>query len=132
MNATTVLLYSGGLDSTVLLYDLRAQDRAVLGLGFDYGQSHRRELDAADAICADLGVEFDVLELPAEAFGGSLLTGDSAGSVVVPNRNMAFIAVAAAVAESREAGAVAVAWQAGDFERWPDCRPPRRGPSASA
>jgi 7-cyano-7-deazaguanine synthase len=42
----TVLVYSGGLDSTTLLYDLRAQGHTLRALGVDYGQRHARELVA--------------------------------------------------------------------------------------
>jgi asparagine synthetase B (glutamine-hydrolysing) len=46
----TVLIYSGGLDSTVLLYELRAAGDEVLALSIDYGQRHRRELAHAERI----------------------------------------------------------------------------------
>ena len=52
-----VLCYSGGIDSTVLLYDLLAQGEQVLAVGFAYGQTHRRELVAAEAIYRELGME---------------------------------------------------------------------------
>ena len=39
----TVLIYSGGLDSTVLLYHLLREGRETLALSVDYGQRHRRE-----------------------------------------------------------------------------------------
>jgi len=43
----TVLIYSGGLDSTVLLYDLLAGGDTVLALSVDYGQRHRVEIEHA-------------------------------------------------------------------------------------
>ena len=48
----TVLIYSGGLDSTVLLYDLLARGDDVLALSVDYGQRHFREIDSARASLA--------------------------------------------------------------------------------
>src|SRR5919202_5984633 len=45
-----VVLLSGGLDSTTAAYLARASGVAVHALSFDYGQRHRRELDAAARI----------------------------------------------------------------------------------
>lgn len=81
----TVVAHSGGIDSTVLVYDLLAQGHEVIGFGADYGQRHRRELESAKAICADLGVEYIVATVDAP-FLGSELT-DGRGGVLVPNRN---------------------------------------------
>ena len=49
---SSVVLLSGGLDSSVLLAKLVAEKRRVLALGVDYGQRHAREIDAARAVCA--------------------------------------------------------------------------------
>ena len=50
----TVALFSGGLDSTVMLYYLLAEPdpHEVVALSFDYGQRHRRELVAAEIIAS--------------------------------------------------------------------------------
>ena len=73
-----VLIYSGGLDSTTLLYALRHEGHALRCLGVDYGQRHRRELESARAICALLGVEYRIADLIAirPLLAGSALTGD--------------------------------------------------------
>jgi 7-cyano-7-deazaguanine synthase in queuosine biosynthesis len=42
----TVLIYSGGLDSTVLLFDLLRKGDEVHALFVGYGQRHRKELSA--------------------------------------------------------------------------------------
>ena len=47
----TVIIHSGGMDSTVLLAHLLAEGREVHALSIDYGQRHRRELIAAAEIC---------------------------------------------------------------------------------
>ena len=44
-----------------MLYHLCADGHAVRALGVDYGQRHRRELDAARRICALLGVPYEVV-----------------------------------------------------------------------
>ena len=50
----TVLVYSGGMDSTTLLYELLHQGDEVMCLSFDYSQRHKKELVAAKKICAAL------------------------------------------------------------------------------
>ena len=74
----TVLLFSGGLDSTVLLADLRHRGDRVTALGCDYGSRHnRRELACGRRICAAAGVPFHVLHLGfiGESFQSHLLKG---------------------------------------------------------
>ena len=52
----TVLVYSGGMDSTVLLYHLLANGDSVSTLSVDYGQRHRKELIQAAEITTKLGI----------------------------------------------------------------------------
>jgi 7-cyano-7-deazaguanine synthase len=132
-----VLLYSGGLDSTTLLYHLRAEGHSVLALSVAYGQRHAQELVAARALCAGLGIEHQVLDLAAvrPLLAGSSQTDErvtvpqghyadeSMKQTVVPNRNMVLLALALAWAVSRKADAVAYAAHAGDHPVYPDCRP---------
>ena len=132
----TILIYSGGLDSTTLLYKLKAEGREVKALSINYGQKHIKELAAAEKICATLGVEFKVVDLSGIK---SLLRGSSQtdDSVVVPdghyaedvmkktivsNRNMIMLAVAGAWAISERADTIAYAAHAGDHAIYPDCR----------
>ena len=46
---TAIALLSGGLDSATAAALALEQGDRVIGLSFDYGQRHRRELDAAAA-----------------------------------------------------------------------------------
>lgn len=132
----TILIYSGGLDSTVLLYYLRGQGHGLRCLGIDYGQRHRRELRAAEAICGEAGVEYRIADLSAvrPLLAGSALTGDTdvpegpytdenMKLTVVPNRNMIMLSVAIGWAVSLKFDAVAYAPHAGDHPAYPDCRP---------
>ena len=132
----TVIVYSGGLDSTVLLYHLLAADHEVHSLSIDYGQRHRCELKHAGAICAELGVPHSSIDLSAMRpfLAGSSLTSseievaeghyteESMKSTVVPNRNMIFLAVATGHALSIEAEQIAYAAHSGDHAIYPDCR----------
>jgi 7-cyano-7-deazaguanine synthase len=47
----TVVIHSGGIDSTVLLAHLLSEGREVYALSVDYGQRHRREIEAAKKLC---------------------------------------------------------------------------------
>lgn len=119
-------LLSGGLDSTVLLYDLLNQGAHVHCLLFDYGQRHCKELRYAAATCDRVGVGYDRIELPHGLFSRSSLTSKDTSligrSTIVPNRNMVMLSMAASFALSH--GGTAVTWAANaDDERvYPDCR----------
>lgn len=131
-----VLIYSGGLDSTTLLYELRARGWELRCLGVDYGQRHRKELEAAAGICRELGVPFRVADLSGlkPLLAGSALTdavpvphghytADNMKLTVVPNRNMIMLSAAIAWAISSGCEAVAYAAHSGDHTIYPDCRP---------
>ena len=55
MTKKAVVLVSGGLDSATTLAMARAQDYECYALSFDYGQRHRCELAASDAVSEHLG-----------------------------------------------------------------------------
>lgn len=127
----TLILFSGGIDSTTLLWHLRAEGHQCECLGIDYGQRHRRELDAARDLAGLAGVPMHRVSLflheyleAHPLFGGQLPEGEGLAQspTVVPSRNLALIAVAAVVARARGCTAVAVGCQAGDAEVYPDCR----------
>ena len=134
---TTVLIYSGGIDSTTLLYLLLSEGYRVKALGIDYGQRHRKELAAAREICKNLDVEFRVADLSelSVLLAGSALTSQEIGVpeghyqdetmklTVVPNRNMLMLSVAIAWAISSKFHSVAYAAHAGDHAIYPDCGP---------
>lgn len=137
MNAepkAAVVLLSGGLDSMVVAALAREQGFAVHALTIDYGQRHRRELNSATAIARAQGVERHViLPLDLRAFGGSALTDDipvprySPGGGIpityVPARNLVFLSLTVAFAESSGAHDVFIGVNALDYSGYPDCRP---------
>ena len=49
-----LIIYSGGLDSTVLLHKYAAQNKARAAIGFNYGQKHVKELEFAKINCQKL------------------------------------------------------------------------------
>ena len=131
----SILIFSGGMDSTTLLYDYR--ERIALALSFDYGSNHNaRELPFAELHCQRLGIEHIVIPLDFmhQYFHSSLLDGDDAipegnyaeanmRSTVVPFRNGIMLAIAVGMAESRGLDFVMMANHSGDHTIYPDCRP---------
>ncbi|MCU0530126.1 MAG: 7-cyano-7-deazaguanine synthase QueC, partial [Cyanobium sp. Prado107] len=133
---TAIALLSGGLDSaTAAALALEAGHR-VIGLSFDYGQRHRRELQAAAALAEALGLsEHLTIAVNLAAWGGSSLTdaalpvpsdGVREGvipSTYVPGRNTVFIALGLSLAEARGAQRLVLGVNAVDYSGYPDCRP---------
>ncbi len=129
-----VVLLSGGLDSMVTSGMALRQGFALHALTIDYGQRHVRELQSARAIAKRLGVERHVeLPLDLREFGGSALTADidvpksGVGNDIpvtyVPARNLLFLALTTAFAESSGARDIFIGVNALDYSGYPDCRP---------
>lgn len=133
----TVVVYSGGLDSTVLLAWCCAQGGDVAALSVHYGQRHVRELQAAEACCRAFAVPWQCADLrglqpllrgssqtdPAVPVPHGHYTAETMQATVVPNRNMLLLATALAYAVSTRAARVAYAAHSGDHAIYPDCRP---------
>ena len=142
----TVVLISGGLDSTVALHDAATRGKVVLGLSFDYGSKHNAcEIPCAAWQCQKLGIPHRVVRLD---FMNDLFRSDllqSGGAIpdghyedlsmrrtVVPFRNGILLSIAAGVAESMDAQALVIAAHGGDHAIYPDCRETFLGPMAEA
>ena len=131
----SVLILSGGMDSTTLLYD--KQDRIAIAVSFDYGSNHNaREIPFARLHCERLGIKHVVIPLDfmAKYFKSSLLEGADAipegqyadnniHSTVVPFRNAIMLSIAVGIAESNNLKNVMMANHAGDHTLYPDCTP---------
>ncbi|MFH9561226.1 7-cyano-7-deazaguanine synthase QueC [Streptomyces globisporus] len=132
-----VVIFSGGLDSAVTAYKLRAEKVALSLLSFNYGQRHVKELDHAANLAVQLGAAHDIVDLTSlgRILGGSALTdtaipvplghyrAETMRSTVVPNRNAILLEIAAGAAVAAGADAVAFGAHAGDHAIYPDCRP---------
>lgn len=131
----SIIILSGGLDSTTMLYDYA--DSIALALSFDYGSNHnKKELAFAVYHCNQLGIEHIIipLEFIHQYFHSSLLSGaeaipegqyddESMRSTVVPFRNGIMLAIAAGMAEDRRLARILMANHSGDHAIYPDCRP---------
>ncbi len=130
----SLIIYSGGLDSTVLLHQYKSE--IGLAVSFDYGSKHNiREIGFARKNCRKLGIPHIIIPLPFFSYfksdllksGGEIPTGqyaeDNMKSTVVPFRNGIMLSIAAGIAESHGMNAVLIANHGGDHSIYPDCRP---------
>lgn len=136
-SATTVVIYSGGMDSFTVLHRALREGLTVHALSFDYGQRHARELDTARHVCSSLGVPHQIIDIRAihGLIDNSALTNphqtmphgdyakDNLRATVVPNRNMILLSLAIAKAVNIGAGRVDYGAHGGDHILYPDCRP---------
>ena len=129
-----IVLVSGGLDSATVLAMARDAGYQCHALSFDYGQRHRAELQAAQAVAQSQGVvEHRVFPLALDQFGGSALTdlsipvpetpSNDIPVTYVPARNTVFLALALAYAEVAQAADIFIGVNAVDYSGYPDCRP---------
>lgn len=134
----SVVLLSGGLDSTTTLAIAKAEGFQPYALSFRYGQRHRVELESAARVAEAMGVEDHLIaEIDLRPFGGSALTGgmevpkdrssddmeEGIPVTYVPARNTIFLSFALAWAEVLEASDIFIGVNALDYSGYPDCRP---------
>jgi 7-cyano-7-deazaguanine synthase len=134
-----VILLSGGLDSSTVLYLAKSEGYDCYALSFDYQQRHRRELEAASTIAIASGVvAHQIVNFDLGLWGGSALTdsqialpqdrqlsemSESIPVTYVPARNTIFLSFALAYAEVIGASRVYIGVNALDYSGYPDCRP---------
>ncbi len=127
-----LLIYSGGMDSTVLLH--RESPAIQMALSFNYGSQHNnREIGYAMLNCHDLGIEHISIDIQhiGNLLSSNLLRGEipeghyedeSMKKTVVPFRNGIMLSIATGVAESNNLDSVLIANHFGDHAIYPDCR----------
>jgi len=137
----TLVLFSGGQDSTTCLAWALARFARVETVGFDYGQRHAAELAARPRILRALRDRFPqwrdklgddhVLALDVlKAIGGSALTdavriemgANGLPTTFVPGRNLLFLTAAAALAYRHGIRELVGGMCETDFSGYPDCR----------
>ena len=132
----TIALLSGGIDSATAACIAIEAGKKVIGLSFDYGQRHRKELQAAKELAKHLNLEDHLtIKIDLSAWGGSSLTDYSKKiptkgvqtniipNTYVPGRNTIFVAIGLSLAEARGANRIALGINAMDYSGYPDCRP---------
>jgi 7-cyano-7-deazaguanine synthase len=129
-----VILYSGGMDSSVAIY--KYAERISLAVTFNYGSKHNlREIEYAARNCKKLGIEHHVIEIDLNKMGFVSDLLKSGGAIpdghyedqnmiktVVPFRNGIMLSIAAGIAESIGCDRLMISNHAGDHAIYPDCR----------
>ena len=135
MNEKSVVLLSGGVDSSTTLAIAKAEGFELNALSFDYGQRHALELEAARKVAAHVGVkEHLVIKADLRAIGGSALTagidvpkggvtGVKIPATYVPARNTIMLSFALGWAEVLTAPHIFIGANVVDYSGYPDCRP---------
>ena len=134
----TVVLLSGGLDSSTALAIAVNEGYEPYALSFRYGQRHKVELDAARRIAKSFNTkEHVIVDIDLRQFGGSALTDnidvpkdrseDQMGTGIpityVPARNTIFLSYALAWAEVLDCRHIHLGVNVLDYSGYPDCRP---------
>lgn len=142
MKSKALVLLSGGLDSSVNLFEAAQKHEVVLALSFNYGQkAAAAELRSAKLLAEHIGVPHKVVDLSffKDFNKSSLLVRDqkiptgaevqisdkaasqkTATSVWVPNRNGIFLNIAAGFAEALDAQFVIPGFNAEEAQTFPD------------
>src|SRR5439155_1005397 len=139
MVQTAVVLLSGGMDSATALAMTIKEGFGVIGLTLDYGQRHRKEIEAAKRLAKHFRVvDHRIVSIDLTAVGGSALTdrrtpvperrrlsemGVGIPTTYVPARNTILLSYALGLAEATGAKAIVIAANAVDYSGYVDCRP---------
>lgn len=135
MKEKAVVVMSGWLDSTVLLYKIIDEWYEPYAISFNYWQKHSKELECAKKTCEKLWVSHKIVDISflKDLLDSSLLNdeeeipeGDyreeTMKSTVVPSRNLIFSSIAIGYGQSIWAKVVALWVHGGDHTIYPDCR----------
>src|SRR3989339_857180 len=137
MKEKTIILLSGGLDSTTTLYYAKQKGYDCHALIFNYGQRHAKEIKAAVEIANLVQVPYQILKIDFP-WKGSALTDSkikvpsfktfhknikSIPVTYVPGRNTIFLSFALSYAEAIKARFIFIGANAIDYSGYPDCRP---------
>ena len=130
-----VVILSGGMDSTTLLYDVMDSGKETAAVTFDYNQRHKKEILMAIKTTRRLHVPHEIIPLTVlNQIAPSCLTrprpvpeghyaDENMKQTVVPNRNMVMLSLAAAYAIGIGATELYYGAHSGDHTIYPDCRP---------
>ncbi|MDH4217813.1 MAG: 7-cyano-7-deazaguanine synthase QueC [Candidatus Aminicenantes bacterium] len=133
----SLVLFSGGIDSTTALYWSLKEGKEITALTFDYRQRHKVEIRLAKKLTERLKIPHTILHVDLSQIGGSSLTDSSLPlpqleqieeikkglpSTYVPFRNGIFLALAAAWAEVNNIKKIVCGFNVIDSPHYPDTR----------
>lgn len=127
-----IVLLSGGQDSTTCLYWAKTQFDYLLACGFDYGQSHKIELEKAKEIAKLNDIEYKIYNIQNLLAKSSLIEhGDhNAPSLInselpasfTAGRNLLFLTIAASLGAEQGINDIVTGVCQTDYSGYPDCR----------
>lgn len=129
-----LVVFSGGQDSTTCLFWAKKHFKTVEALTFVYGQKHVKEVEVAEAIAREAGVEWHkmdvsfISQLAKNSLTDSSITmdqvkpADGPPNTFVPGRNLFFLSIAAVFARERGISHLVTGVSETDFSGYPDCR----------
>lgn len=128
-----VVVFSGGQDSTTCLFWALERFKEVVAVTFDYNQRHASEIECAQNIAKELGIQHFVLDMSLlNQLAPNALTRDDIKvqdgengelpSTFVPGRNLLFISFAGVLASQLGAKHIITGVCETDFSGYPDCR----------
>jgi 7-cyano-7-deazaguanine synthase len=128
-----VVLLSGGLDSSTVLFHALKKGYDCRCLIFDYGQRHKREIRSAAGVARAAKCPYRTIKITLPWKTSSLLDKNikiplklkksGLPTTYVPGRNTIFISFALSFAEAIKAETVFIGANAVDYSGYPDCRP---------
>ena len=134
-NNKSVVLFSGGLDSTTMLAIALSKNEEVYPLTIFYGQRHFIEIKKAKQILKHYNLEQNAVEfeLNLSLFNKTSLINQKMKirdqmsqeipSTYVPSRNLIFASIASGYAETINASKIYIGVNSLDYSGYPDCRP---------
>ncbi|UCC38404.1 MAG: 7-cyano-7-deazaguanine synthase QueC [Candidatus Aminicenantes bacterium] len=133
----SIVLFSGGIDSTTALYWALNRYEKVCALTFDYGQRHKVEISIAQKLVKKLSIPHKIMHVDLKQIGGSSLLDinlplpeykrveqieEGVPSTYVPFRNGIFLSLAAALAEAEGTKEIVCGFNTLDSPNYPDTR----------
>ena len=127
----SVALISGGIDSFVAAAYEKSRGSILYALSVDYGQIHKKEIESAEKIGKFLEVKqhkfikIDLSWLPSSLIDRNYKPEKKSEipPTYVPARNIIFLSLALAYAESIDADSIIIGVHCLDYSGYPDCRP---------
>jgi 7-cyano-7-deazaguanine synthase len=128
----TVILLSGGQDSTTCLYWAKKHFKEIYAIGFDYGQMHKQELIQAQKIANNIDVNYKIFDVKNLLAPSSLTenTNHNKKSKInqelpasfTAGRNILFLTIAGSYCAEIRANNIVTGVCQTDYSGYPDCR----------
>ena len=116
-----ITLFSGGIDSTTLLYFLKSEGYKITTFTANFGQTAQKDLEYAAVIVKRLNIPWIQVAFQTET--GIPKPVEDYKLKFTPNRNATLLSMAAGFAKTLKYDGIAYGAHHTDFDQFPDCRP---------